>query len=259
MAPIKLISWNVNGLRASYKKGFVEWARGTDADIICLQETKARKEQLPGELQDFAGYHAVFAAAEKKGYSGVATYSRAVPQSIEIGMGIDHFDREGRVIVSHYRDFVLLNVYFPNGKASDERLQYKMDFYDASLDYMNVLRRDGRSVVLCGDVNTAHKPIDLARPGPNEKTSGFLPEERAWMDKLVAAGYIDTFRMFDDQPERYTWWSFRANARARNVGWRIDYFFVSDDIADKVTGAYIWPEVEGSDHCPIGLEIDLSM
>ncbi|MBN1285251.1 MAG: exodeoxyribonuclease III [Anaerolineae bacterium] len=259
MTPLKLISWNVNGLRAAYGKGFVEWARGAQPDILCLQETKASKEQLPEDLQDFDGYHAVFSAAEKKGYSGVATYSRVAPQSVETDIGVARFDREGRVIISHYRDFTLLNVYFPNGKASDERLQYKMDFYAVFLDYVNRLREAGKSIVLCGDVNTAHKPIDLARPGPNETVSGFLPQERAWMDDLVAAGYVDTFRMFDDAPEQYTWWSFRAGARERNVGWRIDYFFVSEDIKDRVAAAHIWPDVMGSDHCPIGIEIDLSM
>ncbi len=255
MTPIKLISWNVNGLRAAHKKGFVDWVRRADPDIICLQETKAREAQLPEELRPLDGYTAAFSSAEKKGYSGVAIYSKRAPDTVERDMGIARFDREGRLLAAHYPDFTLLNVYFPNGKASEERLRYKMDFYAAFLEYAEGLRAEGKSLIVCGDVNTAHRPIDLARPKANERVSGFLPEERAWIDEFIAAGYVDTFRLFNHAPGNYTWWSFRSGARARNVGWRIDYFFVSEDIRDRVISAYILPDVMGSDHCPIGIDL----
>jgi exodeoxyribonuclease-3 len=259
MQKLTLLSWNVNGLRAVYKKGFVDWMREAQPDILCIQETKAHPEQLPRAINPLDGYRAAFASAERKGYSGVATYSRTEPQRTETGMGIERFDSEGRLLASHFQDFTLLNVYYPNGKRSKERLQYKLDFYDAFLDYANGLREAGRSIIVCGDVNTAHKPIDLARPKDNETISGFLPEEREWIDRFLDAGYVDTFRMFHDEPEQYSWWDYRTRARERNVGWRIDYFYVSKDIKDRVTDAYILADVLGSDHCPIGIDIDLSM
>lgn len=257
MAKIRLLSWNVNGIRAVERKEALNWFFEEKPDILCIQETKAHPDQLQKKLTQIDGYHAYFASAEKKGYSGVALYTKPEPKKVEYGFGLAHFDNEGRVIVADYDQFVLINVYFPNGKQSKQRLQYKMDFYDAYLDYANRLKADGRKIIMCGDVNTAHKEIDLAHPKSNEKTSGFLPEERAWIEKLVASGYLDTFRMFNDQPEQYTWWDVRTRARARNIGWRIDYFFISENLKDNIENAFIMPDIVGSDHCPIGIDIDI--
>ena len=254
---MKILSWNVNGLRAVHKKGFIEWLQSESPDILCIQETKAAREQLPRALKSIEGYHAYFCEAEKKGYSGVAIYTKTKPQSVEYGFGISKFDSEGRILIADYGDFVLLNIYFPNGKMSDERLAYKLEFYDALLDHANKLKENGKNVVICGDLNTAHKEIDIARPKANEKNSGFLPIERAWIDKFLSQGYIDTLRMFNKNPEQYTWWSYRGGARSRNVGWRLDYFFVNEEFKDKIKFAYILPEVMGSDHCPVGVDVEL--
>lgn len=251
---IRMISWNVNGLRALLKKGFLDWVRKEKPDILCLQETKASPDQLPGEVTAMAGYEVNFASAEKKGYSGVATFCREKPVSVEAGFGIKKFDGEGRILITDHGGFLLYNIYFPNGKASSERLAYKMGFYDAFLDHAQTMRKRGRHIVVCGDVNTAHREIDLARPRENENVSGFLPRERAWIDKLLESGYVDTFRMFDREPGRYTWWDLKSRARDRNVGWRIDYFFVDSDFAPSVKAAFIMADVMGSDHCPIGID-----
>ena len=252
---LKILSWNVNGIRAIHKKGFLDWFAEISPDMLCIQETKARREQLPEELIEVAGYSVYFAEAEKKGYSGVAIYSKMKPKNVSIGFGIAEFDSEGRTIIAEYNGFTLCNIYFPNGKMSPERLRYKMDFYDAFLEHIEDRRDNGENIVVCGDVNTAHKEIDLARPKANEKNSGFLPEERAWIDKLIETGYVDTFRMFNERPENYTWWDYKTRARQRNVGWRIDYFFVNSEFAPNVKSAFILNEVTGSDHCPIGIEI----
>lgn len=255
---LKLLSWNVNGLRAVYKKGFLEWFKSENPDILCIQETKAHPEQLPNELLNVNGYKSYFSSSSlKKGYSGVAIYTRQLPINVEHGFGIPKFDDEGRIIIAKYKDFVLMNIYYPNGKASDERLKYKMDFYDAFLSFADNLVKKGDKLVICGDVNTAHKEIDIARPKENENVSGFLKVERDWMDKFISHGYVDTFRMFNQEPEQYTWWDMVTRARERNVGWRIDYFFVSENLRDKVKNAFILPDVMGSDHCPIGLELIL--
>ena len=253
----KILSWNVNGLRAVHKKGFIEWLQTESPDILCIQETKAAREQLPRALKSIEGYHSYFCEAEKKGYSGVAIYTKTKPKTVEYGFGIPKFDSEGRILIADYGEFVLMNIYFPNGKMSDERLAYKLEFYDALLDHANKLKENGKNVVICGDLNTAHKEIDIARPKANEKNSGFLPIERAWIDKFLSQGYIDTLRMFNKNPEQYTWWSYRGGARSRNVGWRLDYFFVNEEFKDKVKFAYILPEVMGSDHCPVGLDIEV--
>jgi exodeoxyribonuclease-3 len=254
---MRLVSWNVNGLRAVLRKGAIDGALALEPDVLCFQETKASADVYPSDVLVLAAYDLAFCAGERKGYSGTATYSRVAPKAYFRGFGVDSaFDREGRIMGTDHGDFVLLNIYFPNGKQNDERLAYKMGFYDATLAYCDQLRAAGRSVVICGDVNTAHRPIDLARPNTNVKTSGFLPEERAWMDRFLAAGYIDSFRhVHGDQADAYSWWSMRSGARQRNVGWRLDYFFVSDDLADRVTGAAIHPEVQGSDHCPVSLDL----
>lgn len=256
MTELEILSWNVNGLRAILKKGFVDFLQEKKPDILCLQETKASEDQLPPEIRTAWGYHIYFASGEKKGYSGVAILSKVKPLVVSAGFGIEEFDREGRVLVADYGAFVLLNIYFPNGKASSERLDFKMRFYDAFLEYVDRLKAQGRKIVVCGDVNTAHREIDIARPRENSKISGFLPVERAWMDKFFARGYVDTFRQFNDQPGQYTFWDVITKARERNVGWRIDYFFVSDNFAPQLKGAYILPGIMGSDHCPIGIRID---
>ena len=252
---MRLISWNVNGIRAAHKKGFLEWFESEHPDVLCLQETKAHESQLPTALKDVEGYHVWFSQPERKGYSGVALYSRQEPRSVSFGLGVERFDSEGRTVVADYDDFVLLGIYFPNGKRSADRLRYKMEFYDSFLEYVDDLRRKGRNVVVCGDVNTAHKEIDLARPKENEKISGFLPQERAWMDTFLDHGYVDTFRQFNQEPGNYSWWDTMTRARERNVGWRIDYFFADADLAPNLTNAFILPDVMGSDHCPVGIEI----
>ncbi len=254
---IKIISWNVNGLRAVHKKGFIEWFLTESPDILCVQETKAARDQLPRALKSIEGYHAYFCEAEKKGYSGVAIYTKIKPKKVEYGFGIPKFDNEGRILIADYGNFVLLNIYFPNGKMSAERLEYKLEFYDALLDYANRLKKEGKNLIICGDLNTAHKEIDIAHPKANEKISGFLPVERAWIDKFISQGYVDTFRMFNKDPEEYTWWSYRTRARERNVGWRLDYFFVNEEFKDKIKSSYILKEVMGSDHCPVGLDVQL--
>jgi len=252
---MRLISWNVNGIRAAHKKGFLDWLHSEQPDILCVQETKAHVEQLPKDLLEIPDYHVSYYSAERKGYSGVAFFSKVEPVSIQHGFGIQKFDSEGRTLIAEFEDFTLFNIYFPNGKASAERLKYKMSFYDVFLEYADNLRNQGRSIVVCGDVNTAHKEIDLARPKENKKYSGFLPQERAWIDKLLSHEYLDTFRVFNQEPGQYSWWDYKTRARDRNIGWRIDYFFISDNLKDRVTSAFILSDVMGSDHCPIGIEI----
>ncbi|MGZ7067137.1 MAG: exodeoxyribonuclease III [Methanobacterium sp.] len=257
MQELRILSWNVNGLRAIQKKGFLKWLLNDNPDILCLQETKVSYDKLPKPLKRVDGYHPYFCEAEKKGYSGVAIYSKIRPKKVEYGFGIQKFDSEGRILIADYEKFVLLNIYFPNGKMSAERLNYKLEFYDALLDYANDLKAEGKNVVICGDLNTAHKEIDIARPKANEKISGFLPVERAWIDKFLENGYLDTFRMFNKEPEQYTWWSYRTKARERNVGWRLDYFFINEEFKDNVKAAGILNHVMGSDHCPVDLELIL--
>lgn len=257
MKEIKLLSWNVNGLRAVKGKGFLEWFYREAPYILCLQETKARPEQLDTEFLEPEGYRAYWNYPERKGYSGVAIYTREKPGNIGYDLGDNRLDIEGRVIVAGYPGFTLLNVYFPNGKRGDERLSYKMAFYDAFLDYADGLRKQGKKLVICGDVNTAHREIDLARPKDNATVSGFLPIEREWIDKFISHGYVDTFRVFNQEPEQYTWWDLKSGARARNVGWRIDYYYVSEDLLPSLTGAFIMSNVMGSDHCPIGITLNI--
>jgi len=253
MGEITVLSWNVNGIRAAQRKGLLAWLKSEAPDILCLQETKARPDQLKANMAEPEGYHAYWNYAPDRAYSGVATFARTEPASVRRGFGVSRFDSEGRALVTKYPGFTLFNVYFPNGKQGPERLQYKLDFYDAFLDHLDSLKAQGKRLLVCGDFNTAHKEIDIARPRENEKVSGFLPVERAWMDKLVAHGYVDTFRQFNSEPHQYTWWDLKTRARGRNVGWRIDYFFVSDNFLPSVANSFIMPEVMGSDHCPIGI------
>jgi exodeoxyribonuclease-3 len=253
---MRLISWNVNGIRAVAKKGFVDFVHSSAPDVLCLQETKAKPEQVPREVSSIDGYEATFIdASDKPGYSGLGLLSRIHPDDIAIGLGEERFDREGRVLRARFGDITLFNVYFPNGKASPERLAYKMDFYARFLEMVQERDRRGENIVIGGDINTAHREIDLARPKENAKVSGFLPEERAWIDDLLAAGFLDTFREFDPSPEQYTFWDMKTAARERNVGWRIDCFYVNRRLRPRLKNAFILPEVLGSDHCPIGLEL----
>lgn len=253
---MKILSWNVNGLRAFHKKGAFDSIFELDPDIFCLQETKSHPEQLPEEVRSPAGYNAFFDHSKmKKGYSGVAIYSKEKPEKVEYGLGIPKFDDEGRTLVAYFKDFVLLNIYFPNGGGGQDRLDYKMEYYDEFLKFINKLVKNGKSVVFCGDVNTAHNEIDLARPKENEDHTGFLPMERAWLDKVIENGYIDTFRLLHPEKVQYSWWDMKTFARDRNVGWRLDYFFVSKDLKDKIKRAEILDNMMGSDHCPVLLEL----
>lgn len=252
---MNIISWNINGIRAAQKKGFMEWLYKESADIVCVQEIKAQEDQLDMSLRNPEGYYVYFNPAQRKGYSGVATFSKIEPISVEKGFGIERFDAEGRVLTTEYEDFFLLNIYFPNGQRDGERLKYKMDFYEETMRYVDLLKKTGKEVITLGDYNTAHKEIDLAHPKENANRSGFLPIERAWLDKWIASGQVDIFREFNQQPDQYTWWDQKSRARDRNVGWRIDYHFITDGLREKVKTAKIMPEVMGSDHCPISLEL----
>lgn len=253
---LKLYSWNVNGIRAAQKKGFSDWLASESPDILGLQETKAHPEQLDEELLAPVGYKVYWSSAERKGYSGVALYSKIEPLDVQLGLGIEEFDSEGRTIVAEYDDFVFITAYFPNGGRDHSRVPFKMQYKANFLAYCNDLRNKGKSVIFCGDVNTSHQPIDLARPKQNEKNTGFLPEERVWIDKVIEEGYIDTFRnLYPDLEGAYSWWSYRGGAREKNVGWRLDYFFISPDLAERVAAAAIHPDVHGSDHCPVSMTL----
>ena len=253
---MKIYSWNVNGIRAAEKKGFLEWVKTANADIICLQETKAHEEQLSKDLLENHGYHTIWHSAEKRGYSSVSTFCKDKPLYEQKGLGIEKFDREGRVIITEHDNFLLYNIYFPNGQKNQERLDYKMEFYEELLIILNEQIESGNNVVVAGDWNTAHKAIDLARPKDNEKYSGFLPEERDMLDKYVEHGYVDTFRMHHPEPDRYSWWTYRFGARDRNVGWRIDYFWTNETFSDHIVDADIHDKIMGSDHCPVSVEIE---
>jgi len=255
---VKLISWNVNGLRAVMKKDFLGSIRKLDADIVGIQETKLQAPQLTPEMTDLSGYTAYWSHAKtKKGYSGVGVYTRRKPNSVRYGIGQPRFDDEGRILELDFGTFIFFNVYFPNGQMSAERLQYKLDFYEAFFAYVNQYKNDGRRVVITGDYNTAHNEIDLKNPTANAKTSGFLRIERDWLDRIIADGYIDTFRHFYPDEVKYSWWTYRFKARERNAGWRIDYFFTSRNMIEngEIADAFIDNDILGSDHCPVGLQL----
>ncbi len=253
---MKLISWNVNGIRAVAEKGLFDYLQGESPDIFCIQETKADEGQLDASLLSPDGYQTYWnSSQERKGYSGVAIFSKRKPKSVKRGTEVLTRDTEGRILLAEYDDFVLYNIYFPNGGRGDERLRYKLEFYDEILEHFERLR-ESQSLVICGDVNTAHNPIDLANPKQNETNSGFLPEERAWLDRLFSLGYVDTFRFFHPRDrDRYSWWDMRTFARERNAGWRIDYFIVSPDLTPRLKKAAIHMDVMGSDHAPVVLEL----
>jgi exodeoxyribonuclease III len=252
---MKLISWNVNGLRAVLGKGFGDFVTTEQPDILCLQETKARPEQVPMPLE-LGGYHAFWNSAEKAGYSGVAVFTKEKPINVILGLGIEEHDREGRVLTLEYPDFILVNVYTPNAQDELRRLSYRLTWDDAFRLHL-IQQATHKPVIFCGDLNVAHQEIDLARPRENRKNPGFSDEERASFTQLLAAGFIDTFRHhFPTRTEAYSWWSYRAGARERNVGWRIDYFGVSASLMDRVVWAEILPHVHGSDHCPVTIQLD---
>ncbi len=250
----RIISWNVNGIRAVLRKGFMSWLESEKPDLLCLQETKADPSQLDEELLKPLEYQGYFKSAVKKGYSGVVTYAREKPQTVS-DMGVEKFDSEGRVVTLHYPEFSLVNAYFPNSQDERKRLPYKIAFCHAMEDHCRHLLKSGRNVIVCGDYNIAHTEIDLARPKDNENSAGYYIEERQAMTSFLAGGFVDTFRHFCPEPGHYTWWSYRTNARERNIGWRIDYFCVNKEFMPQVEASYILPEVTGSDHCPIVLEL----
>ena len=254
---IEIISWNVNGIRAVATKEALKWIDERQTDILCLQEIKALENQIPDNLFDKKYKERVVNSADKKGYSGTTIFSTLKSDYNSLDHHIDTM-HEGRIIETHYDDIVLFNIYFPNGQKNEERLEYKMKFYDDLLMHCEALREEGKSIIICGDVNTAHKEIDLKNPKANAKKSGFLPRECAWIDKLLDHGYIDTFRYVNgDEEDRYSWWSYRSNARLNNVGWRIDYFFISEDLAENLEDAFILDYITGSDHCPVGIRLAL--
>ncbi len=263
---LKLYSWNLNGIRATAKKEvvtdktFTQWLASSDIDVLCLQETKIDKDEVPKDLLSINGYKSVFASGLKKGYSGVAVYYKSDKISepkVKIGLGIEKFDNEGRTIILEYPDFILINVYIPNGKKDEERLNYKMNFNTALEEYCLHLLKGKKHVIITGDINTAHQEIDLANPKPNSKYSGFLPMEREWITNFLNKGFIDTFRYFHPEEIKYSWWSSRMNARAKNVGWRIDYFFIDQGLIPKLQSAEIHNDILGADHCPISIDLNL--
>jgi len=250
---IKIVSWNVNGYRACMGKGFFDYLNEEDPDILCLQETKANVSDLEDHHANPSGYHAIWHSAQKKGYSGTAIFTKKKPKWVSEGFGNPKYDCEGRVTMAEFDRFIVFSVYFPNGQRDEERLDYKLSFYKDFFKYLNELKKEGKQLIITGDYNTAHTEIDLANPKENETTSGFLPIERDWMDKVIGYGYADTFRHFHKQPHEYSWWSYRSRARERNVGWRIDYVFVNQELLPKVESAFIRQDVHGSDHCPVGI------
>jgi exodeoxyribonuclease-3 len=255
---MRLLSWNVNGIRAAARHGFSEWLAASMPDILCLQETRVHPNQLDSSLLNPSGYAAFWHSAHQMGYSGVATFCREVPQAVQHGLGLPEYDSEGRVLISEHSHFTLINAYFPSGRRGQERISYKLSFYTTLLSTCLALCAQGRSLVVCGDLNTAHQPIDLARPKENRDTSGFLPEERQALGVWLQSGFVDIFRYLHPETVAYTWWSNLHNARARNIGWRIDYFLITEDLLTRVVDARILPDVAGSDHCPIELILDLS-
>jgi exodeoxyribonuclease-3 len=256
---LKITTWNVNGLRAALNKGVWEWVRQENPDVLCLQEIKARPDQLTTENHGLFNKHNVYwNPAERPGYSGVATFTNIQPLAVDYGIGRNEFDLEGRVIRTKYQDFTLFNVYFPSGQRGLDRVEYKLKFYSHLLEILDDLQNSGEKVIICGDFNTAHNEIDLRYPKANKNTSGFLAEERAWIDLYLTHSLVDIYRqLFPDRVE-YTWWTYRLNARQKNVGWRLDYFMVSETLIPYVEDVVIHSEVTGSDHCPVTLAIDAS-
>lgn len=254
---MRIISYNVNGLRSAITKGFTDWLASNPTDIICLQEIKAHKENVDFAAIEALGFYTYWFPAQKKGYSGVAIFSKIEPTFIQLGNGIMQSDAEGRVIRADFGDITLINAYFPSGSSGEERQVYKYQWLDEFYEYIDVLKKERPNLIIVGDYNICHKPIDIHNPVSNKDSSGFLAEERAWMDKWFDNGFVDTFRHFNQEPHHYSWWSFRANSRANNKGWRIDYISVSEPLKSKLKSATIYPDVKHSDHCPVFAELDI--
>jgi exodeoxyribonuclease-3 len=253
---MKIYSYNVNGIRSAINKGFNDWVENTEADVLCLQELKAQENQVDISSFEKLGYRVFLHTAEKKGYSGVAILSKIKPLHIEYGCGKDLYDREGRILRVDFKDYSIMSLYIPSGSSGDTRQAFKMEFLDFLLTYIMELKKDFPRLIISGDFNICHRPIDIHNPVSNKNSSGFLPEEREWVTTFLDTGFTDTFRFFNKSPDQYSWWSFRANARAKNLGWRIDYHMVTDILIDKLRRASIFPDVFHSDHCPVFLEID---
>ncbi len=254
---MKIISYNVNGIRAAIRKGFLDWLQEEKPDIICLQETKAAPDQVPVSEIESLGYQTYWEVATvKKGYSGVAIFSRLEPQHVAVGMGVEKYDQEGRVIRADYDNFSVMSVYMPSGTMGDVRQAFKMQWLSDFQSYINELKQKKANLIISGDYNICHRPIDIHDPVRNKNTTGFLPEEREWVSGFIDSGFIDTFRFFNQEPNNYSWWSYRAGARQKNLGWRIDYHMASAPMKDRLTNASILPQVHHSDHCPIVVEIE---
>ena len=254
---MNIISYNVNGIRAAINKGFVDWLKRESPDVICLQETKANKEQVEVSEIENLGYNTFWFSAQKKGYSGVAIFSKQKPNHVEYGSGIDYMDFEGRIIRLDFDKVSIISLYLPSGTNLD-RLDFKFKFMDDFKDYIYQLNNEIKNLVICGDYNICHKAIDIHDSSPRmEKVSGFLPEERAWLDKFIKSGFIDSFRLYNKIPNKYSWWSYRANSRNNNKGWRIDYLLVSEALRNNLIGSYILDDIVHSDHCPIGINIEI--
>lgn len=255
---MRIVTWNVNGLRALLNKGGWSWIAAQNPEVVCLQEIKVKPEQLSEEQSEILdGYRSYWNPAQRLGYSGVATFTQKEPLDVDFGSGEPFFDLEGRIAMTRFPGFTLFNIYFPNGKRDHSRLEYKLDFYARFLKHCDKLHAAGERIVVCGDLNTAHQEIDLRNPKQNEKTSGFLPEERAWIDRYLEQGFVDVYRALYPEKVGYTWWTYRLNARQRNIGWRLDYFLVSEPLMDHITDTVIHDEVLGSDHCPVSLALNL--
>lgn len=252
---MRIVSYNVNGLRSAMTKGFVDWLKTDPGDVICLQEIKAQKDNVNYQLFDELGYEHYWFPAQKKGYSGVAVLTRVKPDNVQYGNGFMQSDAEGRVIRLDFKDITLLNTYMPSGTSGDERQTYKYQWLEEFFGYVGILRETRPNLVICGDYNICHKAIDIHDPVGNKKSSGFLPEERAWLDKFFESGFVDSFRHFNPDPHQYSWWSVRANSRANNKGWRIDYINVSAPLQNRLKHAAIYQQVKHSDHCPVYLEL----
>ena len=254
---MKIVSYNLNGIRSAMSKDLTAWLERENPDIFCVQETKAQPEQIDTLPFKELGYkHIYLHSAEKKGYSGVGIFSKTEPDNVYVGMGHDRYDREGRVLRADFGDITLIDVYVPSGTTGDIRQEFKMDFLDTFFSYLQQLRKERANIIVCGDFNICHKPIDINHPERQIGVSGFLPEEREWLDKLVEYGWIDTFRVFDSRPEQYSWWSYRFRSRERNAGWRIDYFWITEELSQRLKSAYILQEAIHSDHCPVMIEVE---
>ncbi len=251
---MKILSYNVNGIRAALNKGFASWLKATQADVICLQETKALKEQVETQFLSDLGYYHYWFSAQKKGYSGVAIFTKQKPLNVVYGSGIEHMDNEGRILRVDFEEFSIMSLYLPSGTNPD-RLLYKFKFMNEFKEYVDQLKKEFPNIIICGDYNICHQAIDIHDPIRNQTVSGFLPEERAWLDQFLKSGFIDSFRYLNPEPHQYSWWSYRANARNNNKGWRIDYALVSKPLQSSIQKSYLLPQAKHSDHCPVGIEL----